>query len=182
MTYLYQLRRTVGIALLLALAGCGQIYRDADVNMTAKQDFDALRYLGTWYEIARYPVPFQSGCVATTAKYEPINSSTVGVINTCREDALNGKVKQIEGRADIVSPGKLKVSFDGVPFVKGDYWVLWTDKSYTTAVVGVPSGKAGWILSRTPKIGPESRADAERVLRENGYDLQGLEDVPQPEE
>ncbi|MEM6578406.1 MAG: lipocalin family protein [Pseudomonadota bacterium] len=172
------LSKLCAVALLAGLTACGSTYRDQAVTMTAKQDFDASRYLGTWYEIARYPVPFQTGCVATTAEYGPVDADTVSVLNSCRQDTPQGRRKQIAGSADVVGPGKLKVSFDNVPFVRGNYWVLWTDEDYTTAVVGVPSGKAGWILARTPSISAESRAEAERVLRANGYDLKGVIEVP----
>lgn len=67
-----------------------------------------------------------------------------------------------------------------MPFVRGDYWVLWTDADYETAVVGVPSGGAGWILARTPDLSASRRAEAEAVLRANGYDVERLMDVAQP--
>ncbi len=138
--------------------------------MVAKSDFDPQRYVGVWYEIARYPVSFQEGCTATTAEYGLLDSDTVSVLNMCRTGAPNGPVQQISGRADIVGPGQLKVRFDNVPFVRGDYVVLWVDDGYQTAVVGTPSGKAGWILARMPTISPQVRQDAEAVLEMNGYD------------
>ena len=163
---------------LLALTACGTQYRDTSQPIVAKQDFDAARYLGTWYEIARFPVPFQTGCTATTATYGAVDEDTISVLNACRQDTPQGPLKQIKGTADIVGPGKLKVQFNGIPFVKGDYWVLFVDNSYETAVVGVPNGKAGWILARSPQITDEKRADTEEVLRGAGYDVSQLIDVP----
>ena len=65
-----------------------------------------------------------------------------------------------------------------MPFA-ADYWVLWVDDDYRTAVVGVPSGRAGWILSRTPDL-PEDRLEAARdVLAFNGYSLDDLKMTPQ---
>lgn len=168
------------ILTLVLLAACGGSYRDDSVAMTAKSDLDAQRYTGLWYEIARFPVSFQKGCTATTAEYGLLNESTLTVLNTCRQDTPDGPVNQIAGQAEIVAPGQLKVSFDGVPFVRGDYWVLWVDDQYETAVVGVPSGSAGWILARTPEITSARRAEAEAILRANGYDLSKLIEVAQP--
>jgi apolipoprotein D and lipocalin family protein len=65
-----------------------------------------------------------------------------------------------------------------VPLLAADYWVLWVDDDYQTAVVGVPSGKSGWILARTPTIDADHRARAEAVLTRNGYDPGRLYDVP----
>ncbi len=164
----------------LLLAACaGSSYRDTSVPIAAQRDFDPERYLGLWYEIARFPVVFEEGCTATTAEYGAIDAETISVLNTCREGAPDGPVDRIEGRARIVAPGELKVSFSGVPFVAADYWVLWVDEDYQTAVVGVPSGGAGWILARTPTIDAARRAEAEAVLARNGYDPSRLYDVPQ---
>ncbi len=174
------MRRLALLAAGLALAACvGPSYRDTGAPIAAQRDFQPERYLGRWYEIARYPVSFEEGCTATTADYGPIDAETLSVLNTCRQGAPDGPAEQIAGTARIVAPGELKVRFDGVPFVAADYWVLWVDAEYQTAVVGVPSGRAGWILARTPAIDPARRAEAEAVLARNGYDPARLYDVPQ---
>jgi apolipoprotein D and lipocalin family protein len=172
--------------LISLLAGCvaltacvGPSYRDPGVGIAAQRDFQPERYLGRWYEIARYPVIFEQGCTATTADYGPIDAETISVRNTCRQGTPDGPAESIAGTARIVAPGELKVRFAGVPVVAADYWVLWVDEDYRTAVVGVPSGRAGWILARTPTIDPARRAEAEAVLARNGYDPTRLYDVPQ---
>ena len=62
------IRGLAAVLLLAVLAGCGN-YRDTSVPMQPVTRLDLNRYAGTWYEIARYPVWFQSGCTATTATY-----------------------------------------------------------------------------------------------------------------
>ncbi len=171
-------------AFVLLLAGVvsacsGGVYRDPSVAMAPQSDFDAERYLGLWYEIARFPVPFQKGCTATTAEYGSIDATKISVVNTCRQDSPDGPLRRIEGTADIVGPGALKVRFGSVPFIAADYWVLWVDDAYQIAVVGVPSGRAGWILARTPSFSAQARARAEAVLVANGYDPAQLINVPQ---
>jgi len=91
-----------------------------------------------------------------------------------------GPAERRTGEAELVGPGQLKVAFASVPFVRGDYWVLWVDDAYTTAVVGTPAGSAGWILARSPTISAAKRAEAEAVLQANGYDISALIEVPQP--
>ncbi len=170
--------RYLAILALGLLTACGSVYRDTDVPMMAQADFDAARYLGTWYEIARFPVPFQKGCTATTATYGPLDADTITVLNRCRAGSPDGDIREISGTADLVAPGKLSVKFSGIPLIKGAYWVLWVDDAYQTAVVGVPNGRAGWVLARRPQISAETRARAEAVLRRNGYNPLALIDVP----
>ena len=174
------MRFIIALCALVLLTACGTQYRDTTAPMTAQADFEAARYLGTWYEIARYPVPFQEGCTATTATYQAVDDHTISVVNQCRQGDPDGPLDQIKGSARIVAPGQLKVRFNSVPFLRAPYWVLWVDQDYQTAVVGVPNGRAGWILARSPEIDAETRAKANDVLRENGYDPTALIETVQP--
>ncbi len=166
----------IALALALALPGCALVapaYRDTSVPITSIAALDAARYAGRWYEVARYPVAFQSGCGAATADYTLLSDGSLGVVNAC--PTASGE-RRIEGRAVPSGPGRFEVSFRGLPF-KGPYWVLWVDEGYRTAVVGVPSGRAGWILNRDPQIPPDRLRAAREILDWNGYDLSRLETV-----
>lgn len=112
---------------------------------------DINKYIGKWYEIARLPFFQQEGCSCTTAEYEIIDNSTIGVINKCFKegefDSASGKAFVVDGSNN----AKLKVQFFW-PF-KGDYWIIFLDeKNYNWAVVGTPSRKYLWILSRDKKM------------------------------
>lgn len=169
-------------ALLAAvlLAGCSTAvvapllpgYRDTGVPIASKADFDPARYAGRWYEIARFPVPFQSGCAGAIADYGAPQDGILSIRNTCLD--AGGKPSQsITGTARLTGPGRLEVTFSGVPFV-APYWVLWTDQTYRTAVVGQPDGRAGWILNRDPSIPQDRLRAALTVLDFNGYDTDRL--------
>ena len=170
---------------VLALAGCAtqdsgglfSVYRDTDAPIASKALFEPERYLGVWYEVARYPVPFQTGCVGVTAEYGLRDDGLLSVLNICRNPA-GAETARIEGTAEIVGPGRLKVRFPSVPLVAADYWVLWTDEDYRTAVVGAPNGRSGWILNRTPEIRADRFEAARDILEFNGYDLTRLLEVP----
>lgn len=176
--------RAVVFALLLA--GCAtqdsgglfSVYRDTDAPIASKAVFDPARYLGVWHEVARYPVPFEAGCFGVTAEYGLRDDGLLSVLNICR-NADGSEKSRIAGTAEIVGPGRLKVRFATVPFVAADYWVLWTDEDYRTAVVGAPNGRSGWILNRDPVIRADRLAAARDVLAFNGYDLSRLEEVMQ---
>jgi len=137
------------------------------------------RYLGRWYEIARYEQGFQKGCEGVTADYSLRPDGSINVVNRCRKPG--GKQSEARGRAKIVDKAtnaKLKVSFFG-PFY-GDYWILDHADDYSWSIVGEPSGRYLWILNRkaTP---PE--AEVQRLigrLRELGYGTSMLLRTKQP--
>jgi apolipoprotein D and lipocalin family protein len=134
---------------LFMLIGCS----GSALPLDTVPSVDLQRYAGRWYEIASLPVLQQRGCSCTTAEYEIIDATTVRVIDTCRKD---GEVDRVEGGAFVVegsNNAKLRVQFFW-PF-RGDYWVIGLDDNdYQWAVVGLPSRKYCWILSRTPTIDP----------------------------
>ncbi len=175
------------IVMFVLLAGCAAnppapgpsaSYRDANAPFSSIALFEPERFAGRWYEIARYPVAFQNGCGGTVAQYTSRADGTFAVVNTCREGRLDGPVRQIEGSARMIGPGRFDVQFDSAPSLSSPYWVLWVDEGYRTAVIGVPSGRAGWILNRDPEIPPDRLAAAREILDFNGYDLTRLEMVP----
>ncbi len=175
------MRRVILAGLALTLAGCAAAppgYRDTSVPITSIAAFDPVRYAGRWHEIARFPVPFEAGCAGVTADYTLQSDGALGVVNTCHAGQTGGPARQIRGRAVPSGPGRLTISFEGVPDL-GPYWVLWVDEGYRTAVVGVPSGRAGWILNRDPTIPADRLRAAREILDWNGYDLAQLEMVRQ---
>ena len=169
------MRALAALFLAFALAACGSAYRDQSVGLSSMAVFDPAKYAGLWYEVAAFPTPFQAGCSDTTAEYTTLDDGSLAVKNTCQKD---GALSVIKGRAQVVGPGRLSVRLDGVP-ITAPYWVLWVDEGYRTAVVGVPSGRAGWILNRTPDIPPDRLEAAMEVLAFNGYYLPELRMTPQ---
>jgi apolipoprotein D and lipocalin family protein len=163
---------------LAALASCdvalGPSYRDESVQIASSANFDASRYVGRWYEVARYPNPFQSNCAGAIAEYGPSDTpGTLSVRNICL-DANGQATTEINGTATDEGLGRLSIRLQGVP-VTAPYWVLWIDEGYRTAVVGAPNGRVGWILNRDPEIPADRLAAALEVLDFNGYDLSQLQ-------
>jgi len=142
---------------------------------------DLDRYLGRWYETASYPAWFQRNCTAVTAEYSLREDGMISVINSCRKNTLDGKPKQVVGRAKVVDTAtnaKLKVSFFW-PFW-GSYWIIELDPEYQWAVVGVPNRKYLWILSRSPQMGDETYKAILSRLPSHGYDPNRLNRTLQP--
>jgi apolipoprotein D and lipocalin family protein len=136
---------------------------------------DLNRYTGIWYEIARYPNKFQTGCVISRAIYTLRDDGKLSVLNECNEEANDDKVRSAKGTARVVdkkSNAKLKVSFFW-PF-SGDYWIIDLGKDYEYAVIGHPDRKYLWILSRSQIMDESVYEVILNRLKEQNYDTSML--------
>lgn len=169
---------------MLALSACSPTTTER-LDLPALQvvgNVELERYMGTWYEIANYPHPFQEGCVATTASYSLRDDGRVDVLNRCRKGGLEGEVDEAKGIArvlDSLSYAKLQVSFFR-PFW-GDYWIIELAEDYRYAVVGHPGRDYLWILSRTPGMSAQDYAQILQQLESrHQYDIGRLVETVQP--
>jgi apolipoprotein D and lipocalin family protein len=134
------------------------------------------QYMGTWYEIGTIPMFFQRMCIQNTqAKYTLLKNGQVQVINQCQKK--DASLAKVEGRAKVVNApqnSKLKVTFLNFFgyqfFASGDYWVIDLASDYRYAVVGHPSRKYGWILSRTQTLSPDDLSAIRTNLKNQNYD------------
>lgn len=169
----------LGGAFVAAAATVYAVGQSRPQKLETVQSVDLKRYLGRWYEIARYPNRFQRQCAGdTSATYAFLDDGKIQVINRCRKD--DGRVDEAKGKAKVADKetnAKLKVTFFW-PF-SGDYWVIGLDPEYRWAVVGEPSRKYLWILSRTPRMSDAEYEHALRIIRKNGYDESRLIKTPQ---
>lgn len=167
--------KSLFLAALLALPSLSHAQvRDAAVQMQVASSVDLGRYVGKWYEIARFPNRFEAGCSNVTATYGLRADGDLSVVNACTK---NGKTEAIKGKAWVVDTAKLKVTF--VPWLgriaAGDYWILDVKPDYSMAVVGAPKGGFGWILARKATLSKSDRDRALKVLAANGYNTAALE-------
>jgi apolipoprotein D and lipocalin family protein len=155
--------------MLLALVGC-----KSTSNLKVVSDFDAERYVGTWYEVARLPHGFEDGMSSVSATYSWNDDGTVRVLNRGYIDEKE-EWKQIEGVAKFKgdkTQGWLKVSFFK-PFY-ASYKIIDLDEAYTRAIVTGPTYGFLWILSRDPVL-PQAEMDAlVSKVRNFGFDTEKL--------
>jgi apolipoprotein D and lipocalin family protein len=171
---------TLSLTLPLLLAACvaGPSGNPSPPQPAKTVELD--RYLGHWYEVARYDMRFEKGCEGVTAEYSKRPDGLIRVLNTCRQGAVDGPAKTSEGRARVVDAAtnaKLQVSFFG-PFW-GDYWVMDHADDYSWSIVGEDSGKYLWLLTRKPPTGLEREALTARA-KAMGYDVSMLRPTLQP--
>lgn len=175
----------VCLSALRALANGSAVEKEtptASDGLRTIPSLDVARYMGTWYEIAKYPNWFQKKCIGgTKADYSLMNDGRVQVINRCH--IAGGELSEAIGVARQVGTStspKLEVRFapawlSFLPFVWGDYWIIELDDDYQLAVVSEPKKEYLWILSRTPKVDSVSYNALLARLRQKGFDLQKLE-------
>lgn len=180
-------RPRVGSALVLALSLLSPLSASAQTAAPPEalqtiERLDVARYLGTWYEIAKYPNRFQRQCVADTqALYRPRDDGQIDVINRCRQ--ANGEMTEAVGRARQIGAAdspKLEVRFAPVwlswlPLVWGNYWVIDLDPAYQLVAVSEPKREYLWVLSRTPTVDVAAYQALLGRLQRKGFDLSKLE-------
>jgi lipocalin len=155
--------------------------RETMVDNTVVKELDIQKYLGTWYEIARYDHRFERGLVGVTANYSMRDDGKIKVLNSGYKNSLEGEFSQAIGKAKVPNPinnpGKLKVSF--YLFFYGDYFVLDLDEDYQWALIGSSSDEFLWILSRKPQMEMELYNELIYKLQKRGYDVSQLIKVEQ---
>lgn len=148
------------------------------VNTSTVKQLDIPRFMGKWYEIARYEHTFEKGMTYVTAEYSLLPDGKIRVIN---RGMKNGKPKEIIGKArqpdPIEYPGRLEVSF--FLWFYADYYILELDKDYQHAIIGSNTDKYLWILSRSPEIPKDTLDKLLTNIRQRGYDLSKLVFVKQ---
>jgi len=136
---------------------------------------DLKKYMGKWFEIARFPQRFEKNCYASTAEYSMNEKGYVDVVNSCRKGSIEGEIEIAKGKAfpeENSFNTKLKVQFRW-PF-KGKYWVIDLADDYSYAAVSHPNRKYLWILSRTPHMDAKTYQDILTRLKQQGLDTDKL--------
>lgn len=162
------------------MVGSAQAAAATLANQPVKH-LDLQRYLGQWHEIAHLPMFFQRRCVdSVTANYSLRSDGKVSVRNACRNQ--DGEMETSNGVARTTgnaASGALKVRFAPallawLPWVWADYWVIDLDPGYQWAVVGSPSHKYLWILSRSPDMKQDLFDTLQQRARQRGYAVEKL--------
>jgi apolipoprotein D and lipocalin family protein len=180
-------RGALGMVLSLGLAaalfsGTAPAQTAMPAPLATVPSVDLERYMGRWYEVARFPNRFQKDCSGpATADYALQPGGRVQVTNRCPQ--ADGKTDEAIGEArrvgDAGSP-KLEVRFapawlSWLPMVWGNYWVIDLDPAYTLAVVSEPKREYLWVLARQPQVDAATWDALMGRLRAQGFDLTRLQ-------
>lgn len=137
------------------------------------ENLDLSKYQGKWYEIARLPNSFEKGLTSVSATYSIKENGKINVLNAGFKSGA--KKKDINGTAWVPNkdyPGRLKVRFFW-PF-SGNYYVMAIDKDYQYALVGSPSRKFLWLLSKKIEMPEEVYKEYTELAQDQGFAIDEL--------
>jgi apolipoprotein D and lipocalin family protein len=137
--------------------------------------FEAERYLGKWYEIARLDHSFERNLSNVTAQYSRGEGDEILVLNR-GVDQEKGKWREIGGIARFSGDknvGSLQVSFFG-PFWGGYHIIALDKESYRYSLVSGPSRSYLWILSREKQLPEKILSDLIGKAKQWGFETEKL--------
>ena len=162
----------LGATLLAAGASISCSSQKGHIDYSTVSSLDINRYLGRWYEIARFDHSFERDLEQCEAFYRLMPKGKISVENT-GVNSRTGKRKTSYGKAHAGKyPGQLRVSF--FLFFYSDYNVMAIDENYQWVLVGSNSPKYLWILSRTPALPQSTLNTILDIARKRGYDTSKL--------
>ena len=162
--------KLIVLIMIIASYSCSSIPK----GVTAVEPFVSERYLGKWYEVARFDFKFEKGLNNTTAEYTLRNDGKIKVTNRGYDYELK-EWKEAIGKAKFIgadTSAMLKVSFFG-PFYSG-YNVIALDAQYKYALVCGSSFKYLWILSREKSIPDSIKKDYLEKAKQLGFNTSNL--------
>lgn len=144
-------RRAFCLTALAALAACGRPAPRMGGPIASTTRFEAARFAGPWVMRAAIgPAPsglsFQAEGGQLTG-YHLIDGA--GGFAPLTADRLTARYFTATG---------------------GQFWVLWVDDDYRTALLGAPDRRFAWIIDRNTQGGADRIDAAFRLAQANGYD------------
>jgi apolipoprotein D and lipocalin family protein len=170
-----------GLAVIALVIGCASTPPKGMGPVELVDTVDVERYLGRWYEIARYQSGFEKNIYGAAAEYSLMGNGKIRVVNSGFKNSLDGKYTQVKAVAwvpDPAVPAALKVRFFGL--FAADYLIIGLDReNYEWAIVGNNSRDFLWFLARAHEIDEALYKKMEDIARGQGFDVDALYRVPQ---
>ena len=142
---------------------------------------DLPRYMGDWYVIANIPYFAEKNCLDSIESYALRPDGDIDNWFTCRKKSFDAPMKRIANALakvqDTSSNATWTVHFFKVISVK--YLIIDLDPNYQWVVVGHPSRRYGWIMSRNKTLPDATYRQILKRLADQGYDPGKFVMVPQ---
>jgi len=168
--------RLAGVVLLaVMLSACSS----APTIPTAK-NVDLPRFMGDWYVIANIPTRFEVGAHNAIESYRIDTDGSIATTFTFRDGAIDGPENVMHPRG-FVREGSGNAVW-GMQFfwpIKAEYLIAYVDPAYTQTIIARSARDYVWIMARTPTLSADDYARLEQRVRELGYDMTQLQQVPQ---
>ena len=178
-------RLAAAVALVAAMMPLPSVAQAQTPAVRTVPFVDLTRYLGDWFEIARFPNEFQRQCVGDVrVSYARRADGRIDVVNRCQTADGQTEARGVARGVDDTTFAKLEVRFapgwlSWVPMIWSAYWIVGLASDYSWAVVGDSERKYLWILARTPRLNDAAVGAARAAARDSGYDVGRLVPTPQ---
>jgi apolipoprotein D and lipocalin family protein len=167
-------RRILVLILMPLLVFASTSCKCSKFQAQAVKPFDSKKYLGTWYEIARFDFKYERDLKNVTAQYSEKKDGKIKVVNK-GYDTKNREWKSRTAKAKFAkseNQAALKVSFFGSFY--SEYNVVMLSEEYQTALVFGKSTKYMWILSRKKTIDEKTKQEYLSFAKSNGFPIENL--------
>ena len=163
-------KKRVILLMLFAACGCSTVRSTDDIPVV--KGFDAVRYMGSWHEVARLPKWYERNMIHVSAEYS-LDGDTLRIKNCGWRDnemKVSTAVGHFAGPSD---EGAFRISFFR-PFY-GDYRIIWLSPDCDLALVTGGDRSSLWILARSSTIPVERRDMLVKMASDWGFDVSKLE-------
>lgn len=160
---------------ILCLLGCS-----SNPPIRTEKYVDLKRFMGDWYVIANIPTFIEKGAHNAIESYKLNSNGTIATTFSFYQDSFAGKRKEYYPTGyvhDTDSNAVWKMRFIW-PFLS-DYRIVYLDKDYSYTIIGRIKRDYVWIMARKPSIPENEYNKMVNIVRQEGYDINKLEIVPQ---
>lgn len=140
---------------------------------------DLARFMGDWYVVASIPLFIEADAYDAVESYRLGTGGTIETTYTFRDGGFDGPLKRYTPTGYVADPATNAVW--GMQFVwpfRATYLIVYLDEEYRHTVVGVPSRRWVWLMSRSPEVPPDEYARMLEAVTAAGYDVTKLRKVP----
>ena len=170
------IRTTLALAALSLLSACAA--KEAEMRTVDYVDLE--RFMGDWYVIANIPTFLEKGAHNAIENYALNDDGTIATTFTFRADSFDGKPKKYTPKGFITNT-ETNATW-GMRFIwpiKADYRIVYLDDEYSMTIIGRLKRDFVWIMARTPEIDGSRYDEMINLVRDAGYKLDELREVPQ---
>jgi apolipoprotein D and lipocalin family protein len=166
---------------LLFIFGCLNSSNKGNESIMKTVEYvDIERFMGDWYVIANIPTFIEKEATNAIESYRLDDDGNVATTFTFFKKSSPEKKVEYTPKGFIVnkkSNAEWAMQFLW-PF-KSKFLIINLDKNYQITVIGHPSKKYVWIMSRNPAIEDEKYESILGYLSSIGYDISKIKEVPQ---
>ena len=141
---------------------------------------DLNRFMGDWYVIANIPTFIETDAYNAIESYRLNQDGTVATTFRFNKGSSDGPLKEYHPRGFVRDEQSNAVW--GMQFVwpfKAEYRIIYLNDDYSVTVIGRTKRDYVWIMAREPAITAEEYARITDFLKEQGYEIDKLQKVPQ---